>query len=452
MQSINPATGEQIKAREAWQEDAIDAALEEVAGATPTWARSSVTERAGYLQQVAHTLRDRKTKLARLITLEMGKLSKEAEAEIEKCAWVCEYYAEHAPWFLADEHISSDAGDSRVIYQPLGTVLAVMPWNFPFWQVFRCAAPALAAGNTVVLKHASNVPECALAIEQLFIDTGLPQGVLRALLISSKQTEQVIADARVHAVSLTGSDFAGRAVAAAAGQALKKTVLELGGSDPFVVLEDADLETAVKTAVTARFQNNGQSCIAAKRFILVQQIAEAFLERFEAAVASLKPGDPNDPATSLAPMAREDLRRELHQQVQDSLAKGAKLLTGGVPLPGPGFFYAPTVLDRVAPGMPAYEEELFGPVASVIRATDEADALRIANDCRYGLAGCVWTEDPVRGERFARQLACGCAFVNGMVKSDPRLPFGGIKASGYGRELSLLGIREFVNAKTLWIK
>jgi succinate-semialdehyde dehydrogenase/glutarate-semialdehyde dehydrogenase len=452
MQSINPATGEQIKLRESWQEDAIDAALEEVAGATPTWARSSVTERAGYLQQVAHALRDRKTKLARLITLEMGKLSKEAEAEIEKCAWVCEYYAEHAPRFLADEHIPSDAGDSRVIYQPLGTVLAIMPWNFPFWQVFRCAAPALAAGNTVVLKHASNVPECALAIEQLFIHAGLPQGVLRALLISSKQTEQVIADARVHAVSLTGSDFAGRAVAAAAGQALKKTVLELGGSDPFVVLEDADLETAVKTAVTARFQNNGQSCIAAKRFILAQQIAEPFLERFGAAIASLKPGDPSDPATSLAPMAREDLRRELHQQVQDSLAKGAKLLTGGVPLPGPGFFYAPTLLDRVAPGMPAYEEELFGPVASVIRATDEADALRIANDCRYGLAGCVWTEDPGRGERFARQLACGCAFVNGMVKSDPRLPFGGIKASGYGRELSLLGIREFVNAKTLWIK
>lgn len=452
LESINPATGERISTREVWQAAKVDAALAQARSVAPLWADLPIAERCTRLRRAAVVLRERHTKLARLITLEMGKLLREAEAEIEKCAWVSEYYAEHAAGFLADELIASDAKKSLVTYQPLGTVLAIMPWNFPFWQVFRCAAPALAAGNTVLLKHASNVAECALAMEQLFTDAGFPPGVFRALLISAAETEQVIADPRVHAVSLTGSEAAGRAVAALGGRHLKKTVLELGGSDPFVVLDDAELTSTVEAAVSARFLNGGQSCIAAKRFIVVEELAELFLEQFKPRIESLKPGDPLNPATTLAPMAREDLRQQLHSQVQRSVVKGAKVVTGGGPLSGAGYFYAPTLLDWVTSGMPAYEEELFGPVAAVIRARDEDDALRIANDSKYGLGGSVWTTDQARGENFARRLACGAAFVNGVVKSDPRLPFGGIKASGYGRELSLLGIREFVNAKTVWIK
>ena len=348
--------------------------------------------------------------------------------------------------------IESDAGRSLVYYQPLGTVLAVMPWNFPFWQVFRFAAPALVAGNTAVLKHASNVPQCALAIESVFREAGFPADTFRTLMISASQVAGVIEDRRIHAVTLTGSEPAGRQVAATAGAALKKSVLELGGSDAFVVLEDADLEMAVSQAVASRYLNAGQSCIAAKRFIVVEAIADRFVERYRKAVEELKAGDPLDEGTTLAPMARNDLRDELHRQVQESVSAGATLVTGGEPLPGKGAFYAPTILDHVRPGQRAYSEELFGPVAIVIRAADEGDAVRIANDSDFGLGSSVWSADSERGERVARRLEAGCSFVNGMVKSDPRLPFGGIKHSGYGRELSHHGIHEFVNAKTLWIR
>ncbi len=450
--SVNPATGETVFQQPAWDEAALDAALQEVAHATPAWMETPIQQRAELMARAGEVLRARRDELARLITEEMGKLYKEAQAEVEKCAWVCEFYAQEGLGFLADEVRESDAGRSLVAFQPLGTVLAVMPWNFPLWQVFRFAAPALVAGNTGVLKHASNVPRCALAIESVFREAGFPTGVFRTLMIRADQVARVIDDPRVHAVTLTGSEPAGRRVAAEAGAQIKKTVLELGGSDAFVVLEDADLDLAVQQGVASRFLNAGQSCIAAKRFILVEAVAEAFLERFKAAVEALRPGDPMDPDTTLAPMAREDLRAELHDQVTRSIDQGAVPLTGCRPLPGPGVFYAPSILDRVGPGMVAYEEELFGPVAIVIRARDEADALRIANDSRFGLGGSVWTRDAARGEAFARRMACGCAFVNGMVKSDPRLPFGGVKASGYGRELSREGIREFVNVKTLWIR
>jgi succinate-semialdehyde dehydrogenase/glutarate-semialdehyde dehydrogenase len=327
-----------------------------------------------------------------------------------------------------------------------------MPWNFPFWQVFRCAAPAIAAGNPVLLKHASNVPRCALEIERLFEDAGAPDGVFSTLLIDARRAEAVVADPRVRGVSLTGSDAAGRRVASIAGENLKRTVLELGGSDAFVVLEDADLDEAVATAVRSRFMNAGQSCIAAKRFIVVDAIAEAFVARLRTAIEALAPGDPLDPKTTLAPLARADLRDTLHEQVLASLDAGARLILGGQPLDRPGWFYAATLLDAVGPGMPAYDDELFGPVAAVLHAADEDEALEIVNDTRFGLGGSVWTRDSARGERFARRMACGCAFVNGLVKSDPRLPFGGIKESGYGRELGALGIHELVNTKTLWIR
>ncbi|MEW6646750.1 MAG: NAD-dependent succinate-semialdehyde dehydrogenase [Pseudomonadota bacterium] len=451
-QSINPANGEWLAEYPAWDSAAIEQALAEAARAAPAWAATPLAERCELMRRAAALLRERREALARTITLEMGKLRREALAEVDKSALGCEYYAEHGPAFLADEEIASDAGRSFVAWQPLGTVLAVMPWNFPLWQVFRFAAPALVAGNSGLLKHASNVPQCALAIEAIFRDAGFPAGVFRTLMISSTQVEGVIRDARVHAVTLTGSEPAGRQVAATAGACLKKSVLELGGSDAFIVLEDAELEWTVQQAVASRFLNGGQSCIAAKRFIVVEAVADAFLPRFQAAVEALRAGDPMDEATTLAPLARPDLRDELHRQVNDSLAAGAVALTGCRPLEGSATYYAPSILDQVRPGMRAYEEELFGPVAIVIRARDEADAVRIANDSRFGLGGSVWTADSARGERVARQLECGCAFVNGLVKSDPRLPFGGIKASGYGRELSLLGMREFVNAKTVWVR
>ena len=450
--SVNPSTGEQLFSMPAWDNQQLQQALAQAAQAMPAWAATPLAQRCELMRALAQTLRQQKEALARLITLEMGKLISESQAEVEKCAQCCDYYAEHGPDILAEEVIATDAGKSYVAYQPLGSILAVMPWNFPLWQVFRFAVPALVAGNTALLKHASNVPQCALAIEQVMRDAGFPEGVFRTLMISAGQVEAVIADPRIHAVTLTGSEAAGRSVAAAAGANLKKTVLELGGSDAFVVLEDADLGLAVKTALISRFLNTGQSCIAAKRFIAVDAIADAFVQQFRNAVEALVPGDPMDPPTTLAPMARTDLRKELHQQVQDSIAAGAVVVTGCTAIDGPGAWYQPSILDQVRPGMRAYSEELFGPVASIIRARDEADALRIANDSRFGLGGSVWTSDPQRGEQFAKRIESGAVFVNGLVKSDPRLPFGGIKSSGYGRELCHHGMREFVNAKTVWVR
>jgi succinate-semialdehyde dehydrogenase/glutarate-semialdehyde dehydrogenase len=426
--------------------------LRSVSASNTSWGNTALEERAALLRELARLMRGHTDDLASLITLEMGKLIGEARAEIEKCAWVCEYYADQAADFLADELIGSDAGSSFVAHQPLGTVLAVMPWNFPFWQVFRFAAPALAAGNTAVLKHASNVPKCAMSIERLFHDAGFPEHVFRTLMIPSSRVAKVITGPHVQAVTLTGSESAGRQVAAGAGASLKKSLLELGGSDALVVLEDADLEAAVETAVVSRFLNAGQSCIAAKRIILVEGIADAFVERFRAGVEALQPGDPMRADTTLAPMARQDLRDELHRQVSESVRRGAHPVCGCQPVDGAGWFYPASILDRVRPGMPAYSEEVFGPVAAIIRVSNEDEALQVANDTRYGLGGSVWTRDAERGERFARRMKSGAVFVNGLVKSDPRLPFGGIKASGYGRELSRIGMHEFVNAKTVWIK
>lgn len=450
--SVNPFDGTTITEISSFTPGEIETALQEAAQAVPVWAGTRLAARCDLLRRAATVLRGHVDDFARMMTLEMGKPIREARAEIEKCAWVCEYYATEGPGFLADEIIASDASRSLVTWQPLGTVLAVMPWNFPFWQVFRFAVPALVAGNTGLLKHASNVPQCALAIESVFTEAGFPPGVFRTLLIPSSQVARVIEDVRVHAVTLTGSEPAGRQVAATAGGQVKKSLLELGGSDPFIVLEDADLDLAVEQAVVSRFLNTGQSCIAAKRFIVVAAIADDFVARLKTAVEAMTVGNPLDEANALGPMARVDLRDDLHQQVVDSLSQGAVAITGCNPEAGSGAFYQPSIIDHVKPGVRAYREELFGPVASVIRAVDEADAVSVANDTDFGLGGSVWTRDSKRGERIARQLQCGCAFVNGLVKSDPRLPFGGIKNSGYGRELSRLGIHEFVNAKTIWIR
>jgi succinate-semialdehyde dehydrogenase/glutarate-semialdehyde dehydrogenase len=384
---------------------------------------------------------------------EMGKPIKDGRAEAEKCAWVCEYYAEQAETFLQPEIIPTDARKSFVTFQPIGVVLAVMPWNFPFWQVFRFAAPALMAGNTGVLKHASNVPGCALAIEEVFQQAGFPEHAFRTLLIGSKHVEAVIENPLVMAVTLTGSTPAGRAVARKAGEMIKKTVLELGGSDAYVVLEDADLEATAKTCVASRLINAGQSCIAAKRFVVVDPIRQRFEAAFVAQMRTAKVGDPMDEHTQVGPLARHDLRDDLHQQVQASLAQGATCLLGGEMPAGTGAYYPPTVLTQVKKGMPAYDDELFGPVAAIIAVPDEKAAIRVANDSVFGLGAAVFTQDIARGERIAaHELAAGCCFVNAFVKSDPRLPFGGIKESGYGRELSSYGIKEFVNIKTVFVQ
>ncbi|MBI5890375.1 MAG: NAD-dependent succinate-semialdehyde dehydrogenase [Nitrosomonadales bacterium] len=450
--SLNPATNQLIHTHASWDSGHLDSVLEKSGRAQQLWAQTSFASRAGMLRKAASQLLAQRDRFATLITQEMGKPMREARAEVEKCAAACEYYALNGEEFLRTETIESDAAKSYVAYYPLGVVLAVMPWNFPFWQVFRAAAPALMAGNAVVLKHAPNVPQCALAMEEIFRDSGLPEGVFTNLMIEVEQVAGVIASPHVQAVTLTGSEAAGRKVAACAGQHLKKCVLELGGSDPFVVLHDADMDLAVGAAVSSRFLNCGQSCIAAKRFILVPQIADEFLRRFKTAVDALKLGDPMLEDTQIGPMARVDLRDTLHQQVADSIKQGAVAVTGCKPLGGDGFFYQPSILDHVTAQAPAWHEELFGPVAIVIRATDEDDALRLANETRFGLGSSIWSRDTARAEQLASRIQAGCSFVNGMVKSDPRLPFGGIKSSGYGRELSRLGIREFVNAKTVWIR
>ena len=452
MESINPATGETLKQLETWNENQLNDTLQQVADATPSWAESSFADRAKPMKRLAEELRKNKQHYAELITLEMGKPIAEAIAEVEKSAMGCDYYADNAEAFLAEETIKSDAGNSYVAHLPVGTVLAVMPWNFPLWQVYRFAAPGLMAGNTGVLKHASNVPQCALAIEESFRKAGFPDNVFRTLMIPASMVRSVIEDPRIHATTLTGSEAAGRQVAGAAGASLKKSVLELGGSDAFVVLDDADLEQAAQWGVTSRYLNDGQSCIAAKRFIVVEAIADDFLALFKQKTGTLVVGDPMDEKTQIGPMSRPDLRDALHKQVTDSIEQGAVVVRGCEVPAGEGSYYPPSIIDHVKPGMRAYEEELFGPVAIFIRVKDEADALRVANDSRFGLAGSVWTEDIQRGNAFARKMQSGATFVNGMSKSDPRLPFGGIKASGYGRELSHHGIMEFVNVKTIWIR
>ncbi len=450
--SINPATEETIAEYDELSASEIEERLERAEAAFHRHRRTSFAERAAQMQRAAQLLEDRAEEWGTLMTREMGKPLAQATAEAEKCAWVCRYYAEHAEAFLADDVRATDASRSYIAYQPLGPVLAVMPWNFPFWQVFRFAAPALMAGNVALLKHASNVFGCALAIEAIFREAGFDEDAFQSLLISSDPIANILADRRVKAATITGSNRAGEAIGEHAGKNVKPSVLELGGSDAFIVLADADLDRAVEIGVKARMQNNGQSCIAAKRFILEAPIADAFTERFVAAMEAQTVGDPMDRATDLGPLARADLRDTLHEQVERAVAEGATLATGGASLDRTGFFYAPTVLTDVQPGTVAFDEELFGPAAALTTADDADCAVELANASPFGLGGAVFTEDTEKGEAIARRLEVGCAFVNGMVKSDPRLPFGGVKASGYGRELAEVGIREFVNVKTIWIK
>lgn len=452
MKVINPATAEVEKTYQKDNQTEVKEKIKAAQQIQQSWREESFSQRAELLYRAADILEAQKSKFAGLMTREMGKLYRDAVAEAEKCAWVCRYYAEHAAAFLADEVKETDASRSYVRFEPLGVVLAVMPWNFPFWQVFRCAAPAVMAGNAVLLKHASNVPGCALAIESVFRDAGFPKGVFQALLIDSEATAEVIAAPEVKAVSLTGSEAAGKAVAKLAGNHLKKCVLELGGSDPYLILEDADLEQAAKVCAKGRLLNNGQSCIGAKRFIVVERVYDEFLRLFKAEMAAAVMGDPMEGSVDLGPMAREDLRDDLHDQVAKSLKKGARCVLGGEVPDRKGAFYPATILTEVAPGQPAYDEELFGPVASVIKVQDEPEAIRVANDSSFGLGAAIFTRNTEAGERIAREIESGSVFINAMVKSDPRLPFGGIKNSGFGRELSEFGIREFVNIKTIYVK
>ena len=450
--SINPATGETLERHDELTDRQLEDKLARAWKAFQEHRRTSFTERTEKMHRAAELLDSEKDRWARVMTTEMGKPIRAAVAEAEKCAWVCRFYAENAERFLADERVETDADRSFVRYQPLGPVLAVMPWNFPFWQVFRFAAPALMAGNVGLLKHASNVPGCALAIEEIFHRAGLPKGVFQTLLIGPERVQRVLEDARVRAATLTGSEGAGSAVGAEAGKQIKKTVLELGGSDPFIVLPSADLDAAVETGVKARTINNGQSCIAAKRFIVHSEIADEFERRFVERMEALRIGDPMDPSTEMGPLATESIRRDVHQQVESSVAAGARLLTGGEPLDRPGFFYPPTVLADIPEDAPAYREEIFGPVASLFRVDSLDEAIRLANDTEFGLGSSAWTRDERERERLVDELEAGAVFINSMVASDPRLPFGGIKKSGYGRELSRHGIREFINAKTVSIE
>jgi acyl-CoA reductase-like NAD-dependent aldehyde dehydrogenase len=451
LHSINPATEEVWGTFESHSEDQVEESLHKAKETFAAWRLVPFGERSRLLHAAAACLRRQATRFSAIITSEMGKPIGEAEAEVEKCAWSCDFYADHAEAFLANQPRESSASESYTQHTPLGVIMAVMPWNFPFWQVFRFAAPALMAGNTVILKHASNVPRCALAIEQVFRQAGLPAGAFRSLLIPSSAVAPLIDDERVAAVTLTGSEAAGSKVAGQSGRALKKTVLELGGSDPFIVLADADLDTAVQNAVRARYQNTGQSCIAAKRFIVAAAIYEDFKRRFVGAVERLKVGDPMDRATQIGPLARLEFVPDLERQVAESVAQGAELSTGGRRLAGRGYYFQPTVLSQVPATAPAAREEVFGPVAALMKADDAVHAVRIANSSSYGLGSSLWTSDLQLARRLARDIEAGQVFVNGMVASDPRLPFGGVKKSGYGRELAELGIREFVNIQTVWI-
>ena len=449
--SINPATGEKLKEFPAFDDSEIEKRLKRAERAFTQYRRESFAQRAELMMAAASLLEQEKDKLARTITLEMGKLFRAAQDEIVKCARACRFYAENAERFLEDDVVQTDAARSYVRYQPLGPVLAIMPWNFPFWQVFRFAAPVLMAGNVGLLKHAANVPQCALAIENVLCRAGFEEGVFLTLLIEAKQVEKLIVDPRIKAVTLTGSEKAGSEVGSTAARQIKKSVLELGGSDAFIVMPSADFEDAVSTAVKARTINSGQSCIAAKRLFIADEVYDQFLEQFLERMRALKVGDPMDEATELGPLATEQILQGVHGQVQKSIAAGAKLLTGGNRIHAPGFFYEPTVLVDVPKESPAYREEVFGPVASVFRVRDADEAVEIANDTTFGLAASGWTNDPAEQELFASELETGMVFINAMVASDPRLPFGGVKRSGFGRELGPTGIREFVNTKTIWI-
>ena len=449
--SVNPATEEVLATFEPHTPEQVEEALGQAQDAFIAWRGRTIAERAVPMKALAKLLRERADRYGRLMTLEMGKPITEAKAEIEKCAWNCDFYAENAARLLADEPVKTNAKRSLVAFEPLGIVLAVMPWNYPFWQVIRFAAPAFMAGNAAVLKHASNVPQSALAIEEAIRDAGFPEGLLRTLLLPGSAVEPLIADERIRAVTLTGSSQTGSRIAELAGRAIKKQVLELGGSDPFIVLKDADIAAAATVATRARNQNNGQSCIAAKRFIVERGVLDEFQERFTKEVAALRIGDPLDPKTQIGPLARGDLRDALERQVKGSVRAGATILTGGERWGDRGYFYRPTVLAGVRPGMPAFDEETFGPVAAIVSASDADEAVVLANSTEYGLGADLWTGDDVAGERLARRIESGQVFINGMVASDPRLPFGGTKHSGYGRELSEFGIREFTNIKTIWV-
>jgi succinate-semialdehyde dehydrogenase / glutarate-semialdehyde dehydrogenase len=447
--TINPSNGKTLRTFEPLSPERVTECLDRGVAAFREHRRTPFSERAHHMNKAATLLDAESRELGRLMTLEMGKPIGAAIEEARKCATACRYYAENAERFLADQPVEMEGGKAWVAFQPIGVVLAIMPWNFPFWQVFRFAAPALMAGNVGILKHASNVPQCALAISNLFRRAGFIEGAFQTVLVGSEAVEGIIADSRVAAVTLTGSEGAGRSVASAAGKNLKKAVIELGGSDPFVVMPSADLDRAVATAVTARMVNNGQSCIAAKRFIIHEKIYDEFLEKFVAGVAAIRIGDPMDENTQLGPLATAAIREDLDKQVKASVAAGARVLTGGKKIERDGFFYAPTVLADIPPNAPAASEELFGPVASVFKAKDLNDAIRIANGTSFGLGASVWTQDAVERDRFVADIESGLLFINGMVASDPRLPFGGVKHSGFGRELGEFGIREFVNIKSV---
>jgi succinate-semialdehyde dehydrogenase/glutarate-semialdehyde dehydrogenase len=450
--TINPATGQTLKTFDSLSDSQIEEKIQRGAETFPSFSRLSFAHRGQMMLKAADILENEKKELARLMTTEMGKTFRSAVDEAVKCAWACRYYAEHAEQFLADEVIKTTASRSYVRYQPLGIILVVMPWNYPFWQVFRFIAPGLMAGNVGLLKHASNVPQCALKIEDILLRAGFPEGAFQTLLIGSGQVDKILGDSRIAAATLTGSEDAGIKVGAGAAQRVKKVVLELGGSDPFIVMPSANLEEAVATAVKARTLNNGQSCIAAKRFIIAEEIADRFEQEFVKRMKALTLGDPFDEKTDVGPLATADAVTSLDADVQKSVAAGARLLAGGKPADLPGYFYLPTVLRDILRDSPAYKEELFGPVASLFRVKGIEEAIRIANDTRFGLGASAWSNDKKEQERFINELDAGMVFINQMVASDPRVPFGGVKRSGYGRELSSYGIREFTNVKTVWVK